>query len=372
MKTLRTLITTLTAGALLFAAASLLDRRVGSTHPEYLQWQQHLEAQGYSGAMPNVRKTAATGLGLTYSAGSVASGGAVQAITAGTLTASDTQTSCAAPAYTSCNFVYWTSSTALLTTTTAATAFAPGNVVVAFVTSTGGNITLVTPASWGPWTTAVNNTPGGASNTAGAYWIPPGNCYYTTSGGTFAAQSGVGVTGNTGLGLVASGATAGFVPVLQVATTNSGTATNTISCLINPPSTLGITGRGVNLVSATVFYGVQQTGLGTQVAVLGSGTMNGTIVFSKVAFPAAGAGETPSTGAPIRADAGTLVITPVVASSNVATTTAGSFYSVLFAPAATFALTTDLTQYYVNLTLLATATSATTINVPGVLVKYTS
>ena len=330
-----------------------------------------LQGQGYSGALPNVL-TPASGLVVTYTAGTVSSGGLQTAITGSTVTVSNTQTDCSAPNYASCNFVYWNSGSSLATTTSITTAFAPGNVIIAYVTATGGNVTAVTPASWMPAAAGVSTYPNGATNTAGAYWVPPGNCYYTTSGGTFAAQTNVGVAGATGLGLVASASGVGTVPVLQVATTNSGTATNTITCLINPPSTVGVTGRGVNLVDATMFYGVQQTGLGTQAAVLASGTMNGQAVFTKVAFPTAAGAETPSTVAPVRADSGTLVITPVVASSNVNTTTAGAFYSIKFAPATTFSLSTDLTQYYVNLTLLATATSATTINTPGVMIHYTS
>lgn len=356
-------------GYRIFVLAALLALCAFVVPPQ--TWNPPVEAQGYSGALPNVGPTAATGLGLTYTAGSVTAGGTVTAITGSTLTATDAMTSCTAPGYTACNFVYWTTGSSLSITTTAATAFTPGNVVVSFCTTTGGNVTTCTPASYNVATAGVSTIQPSGGN-SGAYWVPPGNCYYTTSGGTFAAQSGVGVSGNVGLGLVVGGTTAGFIPVLQVATTNSGTATNTISCLINPPSSVGVTGRGVNLVDATFFYGVQQTGLGTQVAVLASGTMNGVAVFSKVAFPVAAGSETPSTGAPTRADAGTLVITPVVASSNVATTTAGSYYSVKFAPATPFSLTTDLTQYYVNLTVLATATSATTVNTPGVMIHYTN
>jgi len=95
-------------------------------------------------APPNVYYPGPTGLVINYSGGIIMQGGAVNTIVPGTLTVSNTQTSCAAPAFTACNFVYWTSGTALLTTTTYSTAYAPGNVVVAYVTSTGGNVTLVT------------------------------------------------------------------------------------------------------------------------------------------------------------------------------------------------------------------------------------
>lgn len=196
-------------------------------------------------------------------------------------------------------------------------------------------------------------------------WVGPGNCAYSTSGGTLTAPT-FGAAGNTALGLInASGV---GIPVYQIATTNSGTATNTISCLLPVPSRTN-TSRGAYVVDATFFYGVQQTGLGTQVAVLASGTMNGVAVFQTITLPTPAASETPS-AAVARWDSGSLTITPVVASSNVATTTAGQFYSVKFTPANPLAMTTDLTNYYVNLTLLCSATSATTINTPGVLVHY--
>src|ERR1017187_4424053 len=65
-----------------------------------------LQAQGYSGAMPNLI-TPATGLVVTYTAGSVTSGGLVTAILTGTVTVSDAKTDCSAPGYATCNFVYW-------------------------------------------------------------------------------------------------------------------------------------------------------------------------------------------------------------------------------------------------------------------------
>lgn len=329
-------------------------------------------AQGYSGALPNVSADAPTGLQVDYTAGTITQGGKVQAITAGNVTVSNTQTDCSAPGYASCNFIYWASGTGLSTSTTASTAFAPGNIVIAFCTATGGNITLCTPASWAPATAAVNTLRPTGSDTGSAYWVPPGNCWYSVATGTLTAPTFGATGGVTSLGLVAIGAS--NTPVVQVATTNAAViSTNTITCLVNPPSTVGVTGRGVNLVDAAVFYGIQQTGgvNATQVAVLASGTMNGTLVFSKIAMPAAGASETPSTVTPVRADAGTLAITPAVASFNSLVTTAGAFFTSTFTPANPFSLNTDLTQYYVNFSVLCNTTQATTINVAGVLIHYT-
>ncbi len=333
-------------------------------------------AQGYSGAMPNVTAASGTSLRLPYTAGTITSGGALQAISADAtgLLSTASMTSCAAPAYSACNFVYWNTGTSLSITVTAATAFAPGNVVVAFVTTTGTDINVITPAAWSPWTASATNTAtgtgAGASNSAGAYWVPPGNCWYSVATGTLTAPTFGATGGVTSLGLVVFSG----IPVMQVATTNAAViSVNTLTCLVNPPSTIGITGRGVNLVNADFFYGIQQAGgvNATQVYSLAAGTMNGTIVFGKTAMPAPGAAETPSTVTPIRADAGTLVINPAGASFNSIVTTAGAFFTQRFTPATPFGLTVDETMYYVSLTVLCNTTQATTINTPGVMVHYT-
>lgn len=333
-----------------------------------------VQAQGYSGAMPNVL-TPASGLVVTYTNGLITSGGLQTTITGNTVTVTNTQTDCSAPAYASCNFVFWNTGASLSTSTVAATAFAPGNVVVAFVTATGGNVTAVTPASWMPATASVTTQPGGTTNTAGAYWVPPGNCWYGVVTGTLTAPTFGAAPGVTALGLNVGLSTAPAVPVMQVATTNAAViSVNTLTCLINPPSTVGITGRGINLVNADFFYGIQQAGgvNATQAYVLASGTMNGALVFSKVVLPAPGAAETPSTVAPVRADTGTLVVTPSGAAFNSLVTSAGAFFTQRFAPATSFSLTTDETMYYVAMTFLCNTTQATTINTPGVLIHYTN
>lgn len=239
--------------------------------------------------------------------------------------------------------------------------------------SCGSSTTSFLPSS-SPWINAKTGTVWQCTasvwmNVVDAYqFVAPSSCSYATSGGTLTAQTGVGVSSNIGLGLIGA-TTTQPTSIYQIATTNAGTATNTLQCVIPVPSRTNLT-RGSYLMDDTFYYGVQQTGLGTQVAVLASGTMNGVLVFQQIALPTAGAAETASTVAPTRADAGTLLITPVVASSNVATTTAGAFYSVKFTPATPIALTSDGTAYYVAATFLATATSATTLNTPGHIVHY--
>ena len=119
-----------------------------------------LDAQGYSGAAPNVSAASGTSLRAVYTAGTIQNGGATQAITAdatGLLTTAS-KTNCAAPAYSSCNIIYWVSSTALATTTDPLVAFKPGQVVVAFVTTDGTDITAVYPVSRMPMVPYVTYT----------------------------------------------------------------------------------------------------------------------------------------------------------------------------------------------------------------------
>ena len=354
----------------LAAACALLtaDATLTLLHPKVVH------AQGYSGALPNIL-TPASGLVVTYTNGTVTSGGLQTAITGNTVTVSNTQTDCSAPGYASCNFIYWNTGASLSTTTTAATAFAPGNVVIAYVTATGGNVSVVTPAAWSPSSTGVNNQPGNSTNTAGAYWVPPGNCWYSVATGTLTTPTFGAAAGVTALGLNNTTATAPAVPVMQVATTNASViSVNTINCLINPPSTVGITGRGINLVNADFFYGIQQSGgvNATQLYTLASGTMNGALVFSKVVMPTPGASETPSTVAPVRADTGTLAVTPSGATFNSLVTTAGAFFTQRYTPSAPFSLSGDDTLYYISMTFLCNTTQATTINTPGVMIHFTS
>lgn len=192
------------------------------------------------------------------------------------------------------------------------------------------------------------------------YWVPPGACATGVSG------NGSGTQQLTTVG-------ASFAPVIQASTSGVGTNTHTFTCNIAPPTYLVTSGTGVVITDATFFYGVQTTGLGTQAAVLASGTMNGVIVFSYVDLPTAGASETPSTVTPVRADSGTLTIAPAVASFNVATTTAGAFYSAKFTPASgTLVHKTVNRALWMVVSLLNTATSATVTNSPGVLVHYRS
>jgi hypothetical protein len=191
--------------------------------------------------------------------------------------------------------------------------------------------------------------------------LGPAACQSSVSGNS------TGTNGYTSLG------TAPSIPVVQAATSATGTNTHYYMCNLNQLTAGLSTGvaRSVAVIDVVAYYGVQTTALGTQVATLASGTMNSKTVFTKITLPTAAASET-ATGLAeaVRADSGTLTITPVVASFNVGTTTAGEFFSAKFIPAAAFLMNTDSQVNYFTLSLLNTATSATVTNSPGVLVHY--
>lgn len=191
----------------------------------------------------------------------------------------------------------------------------------------------------------------GLSN--GSYTVPYTACF----GGVSANQSGT--SGFTTTGLATIG-------VVQNQTSATGTNTHFFWCDITPPARF-VNAVGARITDVTFYYGVQTTALGTQVAVLGSGTLNGFNVFTKIALPTAGVSETASTVAPARADVGTITITPVVASFNTGLTAAGAFFSVKFAPGTPISVA-DATRYYLQVSLLNTATSATITNSIGAVV----
>lgn len=208
------------------------------------------------------------------------------------------------------------------------------------------------------------------SITDGALFVPAaGNCSIQIASGVLAAGGFGGSTADTSFGPVITGALgAGNVSVMQIATTNNAAAAvHTYTCHVTIPTRLRNTAGAA--ISDIVFpYGVQQNALGTQVAVLASGTLNGTTVFGKVVLPTAGAAETASTVAPARADAGTMVLTPAVASFNTGVTTRGAFFTEKFTPATPILMNADLTDFTFSVSLLCTTTVATTTNTPGLYV----
>lgn len=188
-----------------------------------------------------------------------------------------------------------------------------------------------------------------------------------------ASQCFPSVSGNAGttVGYTALGTS--NTPVAEAQTTATGTNTHTYVCKVHVPQRLSNTqpGKGIYISNVVFYYGVQQASLGAQSATTASGTFNGSTVFGTVTYPTPGTSETPSTVAPLRADSGTLSITPAAASFNTATTTAGAFYSAQFTPASPILLQTDLQDLVLTFTFQCAATTATTTNTPGGIIHYT-
>lgn len=88
---------------------------------------------------PTLRTTGL--LNVTWNAGTVNNGGHAVAIAAGSLNATASKTDCAAPTYTSCDFVYANSSGTVSHSGTLATAAASGNTILALIESDGTTIT---------------------------------------------------------------------------------------------------------------------------------------------------------------------------------------------------------------------------------------
>jgi hypothetical protein len=204
-------------------------------------------------------------------------------------------------------------------------------------------------------------------------FVGPGSCFGSTTGGTLttpAAVANVNVYATTWTGLINSSTTAPGTPVIQVATTNAGTANNTVSCQVPLPSRAN-SSRGVYLADVVWAYGLQQAAANaTQVATEASGLLNGVLAFGKIVLPTPAASETPSTVAQARWDSGTMVLLPAKASFNSSTTSTGSFATQKITPATPIAMATDLTLYYVNFTVLHVVTTASTLQVAGAFIHY--
>lgn len=193
------------------------------------------------------------------------------------------------------------------------------------------------------------------------YWVSPGECNVSTTG-TLKAGSGLTVAG------------ASNTPVIHIDADPAGesTTTETWVCTITPPSWIVTTGTGLAIQDAVFMLGPVSI-LGTQSANLANGTLNSSIVFSSITYPAAAAGETESTATPVRADSGSLVISPVAGSFPTTTTTAGSFYSIKFTPATPIAWKTDLKQLLLTVTVNTGQNGVeSTADSTGVLVHFKS
>lgn len=238
--------------------------------------------------------TGTTGLGVAWTAGTVNNGGHPVSVTAGTGTLTASQNSCASAAFSACNFVYVNSSGTVANTTTAATAAAAGNTLLAYVETGTSTITQIVY----PWQ-------------AGSMWtgIPQG---------VLASQNTIGLGSNGGSSgvLNLSGSTSGTVTVQPQAVagtynfnlpTGAGTSGapllsqgGSTSAQIYPSSAL-FTGTG----GATLTLGLASTATGDLAL---SGTTSGTVSI----LPQAAAGTynfnlptaAGTTGAPLLSQGG--------------------------------------------------------------------
>jgi len=278
---------------------------------------------------------AATGLTLTYTSGTVYQSGKSNAITGSTLSLTDSKATCtqAGIQAASCNIVYWASGTGLSNTTTYATAAAAGNRLLYFCTTTGGNITGCAPASLD----IVGPVP--ASYADGALFISPANCWMTPTTTAFTA----------GPALVRAAANN---QVLS-ATTNTTGGTIAVTCDI---SFEGRTTANLGFIATdvSIFYGVQTTNLSSIAAA----------TVTTVTYPSAGGS---ASGTVANAD-GTLTVTPGTLQKN--TTTSGQCYNENIAFGTPFSYT-DLTKVTLDQVFTTAGTTATTLQICGLLVHGT-
>lgn len=138
-------------------------------------------------------------------------------------------------------------------------------------------------------------------------------------------------------------------------TTSSAAGTTTISCNITVPTRL-TANKGAYITGITVPYGLQTSA---------ATSINGASLAT-ITLPTAVATETPSTVTPV-AIAGSL--TQSSTTSNLATTTAGSFYTSKITLATPWH-TSDNTVLVFQLAFNNTASSVLTVNSPGLIVYY--
>lgn len=190
--------------------------------------------------------------------------------------------------------------------------------------------------------------------------IGPGECSGAVSGNS---------TGTNGIsGVITS---SNLQQVYQDQTSVTGTNTHYYQCNLNSLlSGIASPSKQIAILDVTWYYSVQTTTLGTQATVLASGTINGTLAFSKVAYVTPATSETPTVAGTARADSGSIVLNPTAANFNIATSGTASFYSEQVTPGVPVFLTTDGTEYFANLALLNTATSATITQLSGIRVHY--
>lgn len=241
---------------------------------------------------PNVTGSGTT---ISWSAGTILNGGHAVSIAAGTGSATTSKGDCSAPSFANCNFVYSNSSGTVAVTTTLATAQSGGNVLLAFVETSGSAITATRMAN--------------QSGTIMTQALGPLS--------TFSSSVTLGTNGGTAGSAVFNGSTSGAVTV-QPGSATAGTYN------FNLPTSAGTTGAplvsqgGVGSAqvypTAALFTGTGQSVLtlglaGTATGSLGlSGTTSGTVSINPQAVAGSYNFNMPitagSTGAPLLSQGG--------------------------------------------------------------------
>lgn len=179
--------------------------------------------------------------------------------------------------------------------------------------------------------------------TTNAVWIPPGACGWSTTGTT---------TGTNGLTTTGASGT----PTNQVQVSSAGASANTLICTLQSPFRT-VANRGMAITTVDVTYGVQTTALTS---------INGA-ALSTITYPTPGATETPSTVTPV-------AITPTISQSsttgNLATTTAGSFYTSRLTLSSPLNFVTDDQSLLIKLVFNQSAAAAQIVNTTGMLVHF--
>lgn len=298
-----------------------------------------VQAQGYSGSMPNVRAAAGTSLRAPYTAGTITYGGATQAITAdatGVLTTAS-QSDCSAPGYASCNFVYWTSGTSLSVTTTAATAFTPGNVIVAFITTSSNDILTVVPAQYNVASPSVTQTDR-------FYVASPDTCVFT---------------------YLTTAAAAGW-PKWELAatsqptystTTDTTAGTVTVTCLLPSPASRTTSGTGATVTGIDWLYSIVTT----------TATSITDPIVNSISAPATAGGAAAGT---VAAAGGSLTLLPTSTNWQKTAVTSGLLYRGAITFGTPFAYNTSTQSLSTTLAVVTAGSTATKIQLGGFIVRY--
>jgi hypothetical protein len=274
----------------------------------------------------------ATGLSLTYSAGTVYQNGSGTAITAGALTLTSNLATCtqAGVQTGNCNIVYWNGGSSLLNTSSYATAASPGNRILYYCASnSSGNIT-------GCYATELDVN-GAIPVTYGdaAYFVQPSACIMTPTTTAF----------TSGPALVRTSANN---QVLQAVTnTTAGTVSLTCDVTFSGRTTSGL---GFQATDIELFYGVQGTAFSSVAAA----------TVATVTFPTAGGAASSS----VSSAGGAYTVTPTTLQT--ATTTSGNCYDEKVAFAVPFTYNNNGKVSFDQ--VFSTSAAATTVQIGGVLV----